>query len=54
MNFDLTETIQLLHESANVSFSSMLILISIFSFGVTFILLRFVRQPIPNRSPDEL
>lgn len=46
MNFDLTETIQLLHESANVSFSSMLILISIFSFGVTFILLRFVRQPI--------
>ena len=46
MNFDLTETIQLLHESANVSFSSMLILISIFSLGVTFILLRFVRQPI--------
>lgn len=46
MNFDLTETVQRLHESANVSFSSMLILISVFSFGVSFILLRFVRQPI--------
>ncbi|MDZ4184504.1 MAG: ATP-binding protein [Desulfuromonadales bacterium] len=46
MNFDLTETIQLLHESANVAFSSMLILISLFSLGITFILLRFVRQPI--------
>lgn len=46
MNFDLTETIQLLHESANVSFSSMLILISLFSLGITYILLRFVRKPI--------
>jgi signal transduction histidine kinase len=46
MNFDLTETIQLLHESANTSFSSMLILLSLFSLGITFILLRFVRQPI--------
>ena len=46
MNFDLTETTQLLHESANVSFSSMLILIALFSVGVSFILLRFVRQPI--------
>lgn len=46
MNFDLTETTHLLRESANVSFSLMLILISLFSFGVTFILLRFVRQPI--------
>lgn len=46
MNFDLTETIQLLHESANISFSSMLILISLFSLGITYILLRFVRQPI--------
>jgi hypothetical protein len=46
MNFDLTETIHLLHESANVSFSSMLILISVFSLGVSFILLRFVLRPI--------
>lgn len=46
MNFDLTETIQLLHESANISFSSMLILIFLFSLGITYILLRFVRQPI--------
>ena len=46
MNFDLTETTQLLNESANASFTSMLILIALFSFGVTFILLRFVRQPI--------
>jgi signal transduction histidine kinase len=46
MNFDLTETIQLLHESADISFSSMLILISLFSLGITMILLRFVRQPI--------
>jgi len=46
MNFDLTETIQLLHESADISFSSMLILISLFSLGITYILLRFIRQPI--------
>lgn len=46
MNFDLNETFKLLHESANVSFSSMIILISIFSIGITVILLRFVRQPI--------
>lgn len=46
MNFDLSDTIELLHESANVAFSSMLILISTFSVGVTFILLRFVRRPI--------
>ena len=50
MNFDLTETIQLLHESANVAFSSMLILISIFSLGVSYILLRFVRRPIQEMS----
>ena len=46
MNFDLTKTTQLLHESANIAFSSMLILISLFSLGITYILLRFVRQPI--------
>lgn len=46
MNFDLTETIDLLHDSANASFSYMLILISLFSVGISFILLRFVRQPI--------
>ena len=46
MNFDLTETIQLLHESANIAFSSMLMLMALFSLGITFILLRFVRQPI--------
>lgn len=50
MNFNLTNTIQLLHESANVSFSSMIILISVFSLGITFILFRFVRQPIREMS----
>jgi hypothetical protein len=50
MNFDLKKTIQRLHESANISFSSMLILIAIFSLGVSFILLRFVRQPIQEMS----
>lgn len=50
MNFDLTETILLLHESANISFSSMIILISIFSLGVSYILLRFVRRPIQEMS----
>jgi hypothetical protein len=50
MNFDLKKTIQRLHESANISFSSMLILIAIFSLGISFILLRFVRQPIQEMS----
>jgi len=50
MNFDLKKTVQRLHESANISFSSMLILIATFSLGVTFILLRFVRQPIQEMS----
>lgn len=46
MNFDLTETTQSLHDSTNVSFVSMFVLIACFSVGVSFILLRFVRQPI--------
>lgn len=50
MNYDLTNAMNLLRESANISFSSMLILISLFSVGITFILLRFVRQPIQEMS----
>lgn len=46
MNLDLAETNRRLSDSTNVSFLSMMILVASFSIGISFILLRFVRQPM--------
>lgn len=50
INLDLSETTQKLRESSNGAFISMLMLIGLFSTGISFILLRFVRQPIQEMS----
>lgn len=46
INLDLSENTQQLNESSSDAFISMLVMIAFFSAGISFILLRFVRQPI--------